>query len=58
MCGPAFEACTAISHLEAAGVDLTKVLHLTNPGQQPGVSALLPEAARQACIALPTATQV
>lgn len=63
--GPALEACTALAHLQAAGVDLQRVKHLQPAIRRSGLSVLqelaglaLPGASQAAGVALPTAMQV
>ena len=58
MHGSAFEAYAAMQHLQAAGIDLAKVQHISPAGQEPGISALLQEAAGLIGVALPAAIQV
>ena len=54
----AFEAYKAMQQIEAAGVDLAKVHHITSGVAQTRLSALLEEAAGLAGITLPAAEQV
>ena len=56
--GPAFEACTAIKQLAAAGVSASKVTCLRPAGQESGLSALLVEAAALVGANLPETIQV
>ena len=56
--GPAFEACTAIKQLAAAGVSASKVKCLSPAGQKSSLSAVLAEAAALAGTTLPETTQV
>ena len=58
VCGPAFEAFTALGQLKAAGVSVSKVKHLAPAGPEPALSALLREAANQAGVTLPETIQV